>query len=140
MGADTEIMRALEPQMNDYVQIRVGQRPLMPRDLLEIHRETHDWLLTELARPHDGPTVVVTHHAPLFASWHLAADSVFKGAYCNNLVRLVREHAIDVWIHGHVHARSSYLANAVRVVCNPRGYDGFQTVDGFDTARTVTLA
>src|SRR5690606_32821135 len=31
---------------------------------LRRHRESRAWLEAHLARPHDGPTVVVTHHAP----------------------------------------------------------------------------
>ena len=140
LGEHAELMHILKAQMNDYAQIRLGDRPLEPEDLVDINRRTRQWLAREVKRSHDGPTVVVTHHAPLFASWHQAADSAFKGAYCNNLVRLIRDNDIDLWIHGHVHARTDYRANALRVVCNPRGYDGFQLVEGFDSARTVTIA
>jgi DNA repair exonuclease SbcCD nuclease subunit len=140
MGENGQLMLALKPQMNDYVQIRLGDRALEPEDLLDINRQTRIWLERELARPHPGPTVVVTHHAPLFASWHQAAESPFKAAYCNNLSRLILKYPhIDLWVHGHVHARADYRANQVRVVCNPRGYDGFQLVDGFRPGRTLTL-
>ena len=88
---------------------------------------------------YDGKTVVLTHHAPLFASWRSSLNSIFKGAYCNNLSRMIIDYPIDLWIHGHIHARSDYLANDLRVVCNPRGYDGYQLVDDFDAARTVTV-
>ncbi|MCP5202467.1 MAG: metallophosphoesterase [Gammaproteobacteria bacterium] len=141
MGENAELMLALKPQMNDYVQIRLGERGLEPEDLVDINRHTRVWLERELARPHAGRTVVVTHHAPLFASWHQAPESPFKGAYCNNLSRLVLKNPhVDLWVHGHVHARADYRANQLRVVCNPRGYDGYQLVDGFHIGRTLTLA
>ncbi len=140
MDRDPALMEALRLQMNDYQQIRCGERNLQPGDLVQINHATRAWLQRELATTHDGPTVVVTHHAPLFASWRAGANSVFKAAYCNNLSRIIIDHPIDLWIHGHVHAPSDYRANALRVVCNPRGYDGYQLVDGFDCARTVRLA
>ncbi len=139
MGDDAELKAALAERMNDYQQIRFGDRLLEPNDLVGLNRETRAWLESELARKHDGKTVVVTHHAPLYASWHSAPDSIFKGAYCNNLSRLILDYPIDAWIHGHVHARSDYRANALRVVCNPRGYDGYQLVEDFDCARTLRL-
>ena len=43
-------------------------------------------------------------------------------------------------IHGHTHNSFDYSVKGTRVVCNPRGYVGYQLVDGFDSARTVTLA
>jgi Icc-related predicted phosphoesterase len=139
MGANVQLMEALREHMNDYQQIGYGGRGLVPQDLVAIHLASRDWLERELARPYSGRTIVVTHHAPLFASWHAAPTSIFKSAYCNNLSRLILDHRIDLWIHGHVHARSDYRANTLRIVCNPRGYDGYQLVDGFDAARSVAL-
>ena len=139
MQGNVELIEALKVRMNDYQQIRCGIRELQPEDLISRNHKTVSWLESELARHHDGKTVVVTHHAPLPASWHLPANSLFKAAYCNNLSQVVLDYKIDLWIHGHVHARADYYANDLRVVCNPRGYDGYQLVDGFDSARTVEV-
>jgi len=140
LDENAEVMTTLGKQMNDYVHIRYGDRPLVPEDTLEINRVTRAWLARTLGLPHPGRTVVVTHHAPLFASWHLAPDALFRGAYCNDLTDIVDDHRIDLWVHGHLHAATDYCANGLRVVCNPRGYVGYQLVDGFDSARTVILA
>lgn len=139
MGGNARLMATLREHMNDYQQITLDGRPLLPEDLAAINRASREWLEGELARDHPGKTVVVTHHAPLFASWRAAENSIFKSAYCNNLTRLFVERPVALWLHGHVHARSDYLANNVRVLCNPRGYDGFQLVDGFDPARTIEV-
>ncbi|RYC29622.1 hypothetical protein D3273_22985 [Lichenibacterium minor] len=54
--------------MLDYRRIRRRRSGrhhyVRPTDLLARHHASCTWLETELARPHDGPTVVVTHHAP----------------------------------------------------------------------------
>lgn len=139
MGTNQALMDALRDHMNDFHQIRYLGGTLVPEHVVGIHLESLAWLEEELARDYDGRTVVVTHHAPLYASWRPTLNAMFKSAYCNNLSRLVLDYPIDLWIHGHVHARSDYRANALRVVCNPRGYDGVQLVEGFDAARTVTL-
>ena len=139
LNADPGLMAGLREQMNDYVQIRYRGALLVPEDLLAIHRAARAWLEYELAVPYPGPTVVVTHHAPLFASWRAAPTSVFKGAYCNDFSELIGKYRIDLWVHGHVHACSDYRVAGLRIVCNPRGYDGYQLVDGFNRALTVDL-
>jgi len=138
-GEDPLVMHDMAQAMNDFHQIEMGGRALQPGDLVTINRATRHWLEAQLATPHAGPTVVVTHHAPLLASWRLTANPAFKAAYCNNLGDLIKRFRIDLWIHGHIHARADYRANGVRVVCNPRGYDGYQLVEGFDMGRVISL-
>jgi Icc-related predicted phosphoesterase len=57
----------------DYSAIRIddpktsntqGTRRLVPLDTLQIYRRHRSWLRRKLAEPFQGPTVVVTHHAP----------------------------------------------------------------------------
>jgi Icc-related predicted phosphoesterase len=139
MGEDPEVMEYLRDNMNDYQQITYRGRLLEPRDLADINRVSRAWLEAQLKSDFDGPTVVVTHHAPLFPSWRANPSSAFKAAYCNDLSRLVHDYPIALWVHGHVHARSDYQANELRVVCNPRGYDGYQLVDGFDITCSVEI-
>ncbi len=139
LGGDSAVMATLRENMNDYQQIGYRGRLLDPRDLAAINRASRAWLEAQLASAFAGPTVVVTHHAPLFASWRSSPNSLFMPAYCNDLSRLMHRYPIALWVHGHVHARSDYHANAARVVCNPRGYDGYQLVDGFDIARHVEI-
>ena len=135
-----KLMATLHEHMNDYSQIRFEDRPLLPEDLVSINRESRAWLQAQLNTPYPGQTVVVTHHAPLYASWRMPANSIFRAAYCNDLSRLIVDHPVDLWIHGHVHTRMDYRANTLRVVCNPRGYDSFQLVDGFEVTRSLELA
>ncbi|SDM05083.1 Calcineurin-like phosphoesterase [Oryzisolibacter propanilivorax] len=89
-----------------------------------------DWLRAALARPHAGPTVAVTHFAPSLRS----ADPRYgltpgTAGFCNALDDLLP--AADLWLHGHLHAPSDYVATGprpdgtsgrCRVVANPLGY------------------
>ena len=53
--------------VNDYEHITFGstRRTLQPRDTLRFQVASRRRLATRLASGHDGPTGVVTHHAPL---------------------------------------------------------------------------
>ncbi len=113
---------------------RHTRRRLWPLDTLAMHQAERAWLETELARPFDGPTVVVTHHAPhrgslasVYESDHLSA------AFVSDLA----EHFFEVpelWIHGHTHTSFDYQVGGCRMVCNPRGYP-LRSHKGFENPR-----
>lgn len=79
------------------------------------------WLDQALARPHDGPTVVVTHFAPSLRS----ADPRYglmpgTAGFCNALDGWLER--ADLWLHGHLHCAHDYRVGRCRVVANPLGY------------------
>ncbi|WP_417585015.1 metallophosphoesterase [Pelagibacterium sp.] len=116
--------------MPDYRSIDVGLRRLHPRDTLAWHRDHRATIGRRLAKPFDGPTVVITHHAPHRLSLD---DPNFPdpsdGSFASDLGGLMDRYRPELWIHGHLHWRRDYRVGDTRVVCNPRGYDGER---GFD--------
>lgn len=101
---------------------RSGRRPFTPEDLMALHREHRAWLSVKLDEPFDGPTVVVTHHAPHRGSLakQYSADWV-SGAFVNELPQDFFKVPVP-WIHGHTHTSFDYTVDQCRVVCTPRGY------------------
>ena len=97
-------------------------RDFTPEDSLALHRQARTWLEAELARPFDGKTIVVSHHAPhrLSLAERYAEDRVSAG-FVTHLPELVRA-PVSLWIHGHTHTSFDYTVEGTRVVCNPRGY------------------
>jgi hypothetical protein len=50
-----------------------------------------------------------------------------NGAYSSDLSELMLDNRnIKVWTHGHTHEDFDYMIGSCRVVCNPRGYDGYE--------------
>jgi hypothetical protein len=50
-----------------------------------------------------------------------------NGGYCSNLEEFILDHPqIRLWTHGHMHDPSDYMIGETRVVCNPRGYVGYE--------------
>lgn len=79
---------------------------------------------TRLAEPHDGPTVVVAHHAPSARCVpdHLREDR-WTVAYASRLDDLIEETQPDAWVYGHVHeAVRPFRIGRTLLVSNPRGY------------------
>lgn len=93
-------------------------------DALALHRQSRAWLEQELAKPFDGATIVVTHHAPHRASLaERFAQDLASAGFISHLPTLVRE-PVALWVHGHTHTGFDYVSDGTRVVCNPRGYVG----------------
>ena len=54
-------------------------------------------------------------------------DYHMNGAYRSNLEDfIVARPQIKLWIHGHTHHEFDYMVGDTRVVCNPRGYVGYE--------------
>lgn len=112
--------------MNDFVRIR-SNRPgydvIRAPDIAGIHAKSRAFIEAELRKPFDGPTVVVTHHAPSIRSIHPKYRNdpltVAFASNCDDLLGL----GADLWVHGHVHHSVDYRVDRTRVICNPRGYE-----------------
>lgn len=127
-------LHAANALMADYQAIRVRSpadaptrtrqvsRLFRAEDALALHWVDRDWLLREMHTPFDGPTVVITHHAP--AAGSLAAQYAgdkLSPAFVSDLPREFFD-VPSLWIHGHTHHSADYLARGCRIVSNPRGY------------------
>lgn len=126
-------MATLASGMNDYRTITYCKdgtyRKLQPKDTARIHQETKDWLREELLGLQDRKVVVVTHHAPSHRSVsdHYRGDSHMNGGYVSDLSDIILDNPqIKYWVHGHTHDPFDYAVGDCRVLCNPRGYKGYE--------------
>lgn len=123
-------MRSARVGINDFSIIfgRHGKH-LEPRDTAALHRTAWTWLDSELSKPFDGKTVVVTHFAPhpgCVAKEHQGSD--LSPYFVSDLRWLMSKHRIDVWCYGHTHTNADFIAeNGCRVVSNQLGYPGERT-------------
>lgn len=116
--------------LNDFKQIRTADfRRIRPADLISESAKTRDWLRAKLADPFDGPTVVITHHAPSMRSLedNPHAGGHLDAAFANRWEDLMGGDQVALWVHGHSHTAVDYDVAGTREVCNPRGYPGEDT-------------
>ena len=137
-------MAKAQAAMNDYRRIRLRRSgivsPLTPADTVALHRYARAFLESSLQTDFDGPTVVVSHHAPSIRSLpDFEQGQLFRAAYCSNLEAMISDHQPALWIHGHTHFASDYHLGATRVICNPRGYVRYDPVPGFVPDFCVTI-
>jgi predicted phosphodiesterase len=130
--------------IRDFTHIRrdeASEVAFSPEDSARLFAGHAAWLDRRLATPHDGPTVVITHHAPSPRSIHPRfAGSPVNACFVSDAARLLDGRA-DLWIHGHTHDSFDYVAGGTRVVCNPRGYvmDGVAENPCFDPGLVIEV-
>lgn len=128
--------------MNDYYQIAYANgsdRYLTPDDTYAAHVEARKFIAGELAKPHPK-TVVVTHHAPSRQSIPVGyRDSSVNGCYVTDLEELIQTYAPAAWCHGHTHVSRDYRVGDTRILCNPRGYAGYEANTAFSENYTFEV-
>lgn len=120
--------------LNDHFVIQTDEGRFTPADALEDHHQSRAWLQRVLAQPFDGPTVVITHHAPHPLSVHprFAYDPL-SPAFVSDQTELLFK--ASFWLHGHTHDSFDYTVGNCRVVANPAGYlNGYREIDGAPVA------
>ena len=118
--------------MADYRRIRTGpssRHQIEPGEVLGLHQRTRAFLEATLSEPHPGPTVVVTHHAPLPNSLP-DPHTDLPWCYASDLRDLIHAGGPDLWVHGHICATADQTVGPTRIVCNPRGHA--EETSGFD--------
>lgn len=146
---DRYTMQAMTSMMNDYRiinnshkmvsfkayddegKIAFRERPakFQPEDSVEDHKKFLVKLTKALESNSITPFIVVGHHAPSKESTHprYKNERVTNGAYSSDLTEFIlNNRQIKLWTHGHTHEEFDYMIGGTRIVCNPRGYDGYE--------------
>jgi len=135
---DPMTLMAVKDAMNDYRVIRHSQRgyaKLIPTDTVLRHMDTLSYIKNEIAKNPEGKYVVAGHHAPskLSLKPRYEKDVLLNGAYSSDLSEFILDHPqIKLWTHGHTHDCFDYEIGSTRIVCNPRGYEGYEDPSGWD--------
>jgi predicted phosphodiesterase len=100
-------------------------------DAVEEHKKMLQYIqvVTAMLGKNPNKYVVVGHHSPSKQSTHemYAHDTVMNGGYSSDLDEFIENHPeIKLWTHGHTHHPFDYMIGQTRIICNPRGYHGYE--------------
>lgn len=134
--------------MQDYRAIRTAPKKRFTiDDMLERHAEDKAAIFSALCKPHDGPTLVMTHHLPvreLIAPWRTIGGEekrAMNNGFACDIWDEIQGHYIHTWIWGHSHEGEYWAAEGkhgpIRFVTNQRGYPGEGVA--FDPAYVVEI-
>ena len=136
-NGDHLTMYHLKQMMNDFRTITMKNPngdyfKFTPEQMFNIHVRTMQFFKESLKNNREQdqlPVVMVTHHAPSRLSTHpyYQDDTIMNGGYSSDLLEFIVDNPeIKLWTHGHTHHPFDYLVDDTRVVCNPRGYMGYE--------------
>lgn len=134
-NADPITMYTLRQGMNDYRVIQNHYEDknlyykLIPEFTYADHVKAKRFIGKTAEENPDKTIVAVTHHSPSKRSINpkYEKDFYMNGGYSSNLDEFVMDHPnIKFWTHGHTHDTFDYMIDQCRVVCNPRGYSGYE--------------
>ena len=140
-GRPIQAKRDAGNMLSDHHIIFEGPRDrFKPDDALKLHKQSKKWLQSELQKPFNGITIVMTHHLPSSRSIadRFAGDRL-SPAFSSNLDDFVAGSGAALWVHGHTHDSFDYVIGETRVVCNPRGYVGYEVNPKFQPSFAVDV-
>ena len=119
-----------ESYMNDFrkIRFRTTRKIKSASTFYTEHHRARKYIEIQASKV-DGPVVVVTHHAPTPISIDMKYRNDFhaNGSYASDLTDvMLNNRNIKIWFHGHIHCSSDYYIGDTRVICNPRGYEGYE--------------
>lgn len=134
-GLDPLTMQMLQMSMNDYRVITNHYKArnlyykLTPDVTVQDHINAKNFISETANKFADKDVVVVTHHSPSQQSIKpkYQHDFHMNGGYSSNCEEFITDHPnIRVWTHGHTHDTFDYMVGQCRILCNPRGYSGYE--------------
>lgn len=124
-----------DSRINDYKAIYKDEsRALITAmDTMRVHQGSLAFIENELAKPFQGMTVVMTHHAPSFRSISIEfTGSTINAFFATDLEWMINKYQPHLWVHGHLHEKMDYQIGGTRVLCQPRGYPSEQRQIEYD--------
>lgn len=116
--------------IEDGFEFKTRVASFSPEDSVEDHKAMLAAIAAAVeAAPANQKVVVVGHHAPCKMSVkpRYADEFIMNGAYSSDLSEIMLDNPkIKLWTHGHTHDAYDYMIGSTRIVCNPRGYIGYE--------------
>jgi Icc-related predicted phosphoesterase len=152
--SDNDTLRHAGWAMNDFRGVKHTNKgktggiwKFIPEDALDDHYKMKSYVRNVIENRReqgllDKKVVVVGHHCPTPMSIHekYQHDKLMNGCFASDLTEFIQDRPeILLWVHGHTHEDFDYMVGTTRVVCNPRGYVGYEHRADIWTPKLVTL-
>lgn len=124
-----QIKNGIQSLIEDGFEMHERVSKFSPEDSVEDHKKMMDYIRLMVEGKFDQKFVVCGHHSPSKKSTHprYTQETIMNGGYSSDLSEFILDHPqIKLWTHGHTHHVFDYMIGDTRIVCNPRGYIGYE--------------
>lgn len=130
----------IEKHVGDFRWIRYGKYRMSYSRVNDFHKESIDFIESELAKNDTDKVVVVTHHVPTFVNYpDRYKDSMVNEAFAVELSDIIKKYSPDVWIYGHNHHNNTFKLHNTLVTTNQLGYIDINEKLGFDNGKVISI-
>lgn len=132
----------IQQNMSDFDLIRYRGRTLTTGIYTnKLHRPSLDFLTTELQKPTDLPTVVITHHLPSLQCVHPKHQgSALNQGFATHLDALILDTQPHYWVYGHSHANMPVIEiGQTKLMTNQLGYCAYGENSGFGWNKCIEI-
>ena len=119
-------MRTAADTMLDHKRIKWSRDPwerFRPAEARIMNFRSRMFFEEELAKPHAGPSVCVSHHAMTMDAIAPAHQrSILSAAYASEMLPMIERFQPDLVVTGHTHHGIDLKLGRTRMISNPAGY------------------
>lgn len=143
--SDWFAMQDAKNKMNDHLIIEKVEgedlKRFLPEDAVLEYQDTVAELVSHVIDHPDTKKIIMTHHAPCAQSIAARFQGMrLNAAYYTEMSNwIIDQPDLKYWFHGHMHDYFDYIVGDCRVVCNPRGYAGYELNEEFKPEFEVVL-
>lgn len=138
---DTLLMNQARTLLNDYKFMRKNnyERRVLSADILGQHRKAAKFIF-DFAE-NEEQMIVLSHHAPSFKSvdYNRYGMGPINNLYATEFGNEIAYSNFLIWHHGHIHKSQWYQIYETWIVCNPRGYFGYEMNEHFNDQLLIEL-
>ncbi len=111
--------------MREYKYIRTGAyRKIIPQDTKSWCIQSKRWLLNKFKEQFNGPTIVITPHAPILECLGRKPSHYLDASYVNDWQEGVDKSNASAWFFVHTHHHMHLYIGKTFLGTNPVGYEG----------------
>ncbi|UYM17963.1 metallophosphoesterase [Endozoicomonas euniceicola] len=136
-GSKAFCMAWSEGRINDFSKITMNNRAISSGDMENLNQDCMQWLQKEFLMPHSGPTVVITHFAPVpdcvDEKWKKEPPEFneLSPYFVNNLTEFITTWQPDFWFYGHTHSNICLKIGKTQIISNQKGYPSEEDSTGY---------
>lgn len=114
----------VQKNVNDFYHIKNNGKNISANDFNALHKNDFEFLKTELAKPTDIQSIVVTHHVPTFMHYpEQYRHSEINSAFATELFDFIENSNAAYWIYGHHHCNTAvFKIGNTTMLTNQLGY------------------
>lgn len=108
--------------LRDYRHIRTaGYRRIKTSDVYRWHCESKSYIERELSENFDGPSIVISHHAPLKKNelYGVEWEDILDAGYYSDMSGIIKKHEPRAWIFGHTHMPIHSMLEKTALISHP---------------------